>query len=52
MIVRIRKEKTKKREIIHATREEIKLKKENKRIDNGGKSLATVRERERERAIL
>ena len=33
-----------KREITHATKEEIKLKQENKRIDDSGKSLATVRE--------
>ena len=31
---------------------EEKMKQKNKRIVNGGKSLATVRERERERAIL
>ena len=36
-------------EVIHATKEEIKLKEGNKRIDNSGKSLTTVRERERER---
>ena len=31
---------------------EEKMKEENKRITNSGKSLATVRERERERATL
>ena len=38
--------------MIHATKEEIKLKEGNKRIDNGSKSLATVRERERESYTL
>ena len=48
-IAKIRKENTRKCEAIHATKEEIKLKQENKRIDDSGESLATVRERERER---
>ena len=47
-IAKIRKENTRKCEAIHATKEE-KMKQKNKRIVNGGKSLATVRERERER---
>ncbi len=48
-IVKIRKENTRKHEAIHATKEEVKLKEINKRVANSGKSLETVRERERER---